>query len=79
MRCENAERILAKRREVLQAAAGGGVGAPVASTGASSSLQSSAAGLSPATPLADADDAADHDDTPRSVRLLLFVQVNLAS
>jgi hypothetical protein len=76
MRCENAERILAKRREVLQSTGGegGGGGAPSASL----SLQSLSAGRSSATPPADADEAAD-DDTPRSVRLLLFVQVNLAS
>jgi hypothetical protein len=66
MRCNDAERILAKRREALEIAA--------AAAGPKKSASSSAA--APASSASGPDDSLDV--TARSTRLLLFVRVSFA-
>lgn len=67
MRCDDAERILAKRREALDIAA-------AAVPKSSSSLAAASASIAPESPNIVPDDSLN-SYTPRSSRLLLFVQV----
>ena len=68
MRCDDAERILAKRREALDIAAAAAV------PKSSSSSAAASASIAPESPNIVPDDSLN-SYTPRSSRLLLFVQV----
>jgi hypothetical protein len=72
MRCDSAERILAKRREQQVAPSA----SSSTSSSSSSSSTSSSSSAAPSVPLAA--DSNEAEDTPRSIRLLLFVQVRLS-
>ena len=81
LRCSDAERILAKRRETLTMAAAAAAPTPSSSSSSSSAAASSSSkpsGVAAAETAAAIDDFMEQD-APRSSRLLLFVKVQANS